>query len=215
MSGKAKEEEEEIWKTYPDYPFIEASNLGRIRTKDRTIIHKDGVKQFIKGKVLKQYHHKNGYMYVGISYKGKKISLRVHRIVATCFLPNPNNLPQINHKDCNRANNNVSNLEWCTAQYNMNYKEKYGISYKEGTPKKATLAINLDTFEILLFKSQREAGEKLGISYQNINKVVKGQRDKAGGYWFAYADENAVEKVRKRFGYNNIAKNVEELMRQN
>ena len=111
-------EQQEIWKPYPKYPWIEASNLGRVRTIDRVITRINGRKQFVKGRVLKQRYDRYSYLYVRININGKRICLKAHRIIAICFIPNPDNLPQVNHIDCNRSNNVVSNLEWCTIQYN-------------------------------------------------------------------------------------------------
>lgn len=121
MVDKA-EEEKEVWKTYPDYPFVEASNLGRVRTKDRTVIRKNGIKCFVKGRTLKQQRDHQGYMYVQFKVNSKQIHLFVHRAVATSFLPNPDNLPEVNHKDNDPTNNATSNLEWCTHEKNMAYK---------------------------------------------------------------------------------------------
>lgn len=58
--------QKEVWKTYPKYHFIEVSNLGRVRTKDRVVTYKDGRKKFIKGRILKQQRDKKGYIYVGL-----------------------------------------------------------------------------------------------------------------------------------------------------
>ncbi len=115
-----------IWKTYPDYPFIEANQFGEVRIKDRYITYKDGRKRLYKGHVLKQYLNKNGYMQVVFSVDKKQVNLYVHRIIATCFIPNSDNLPEVNHIDCDRTNNNLNNLEWCTHEYNNQYREKYG-----------------------------------------------------------------------------------------
>lgn len=204
-------EEEEIWKIYPEYPFIEASNLGRVRTKDRVVIHKNGrkYKQFVKGKVLKQYLRPDGYMEVGFGVDGKSIHLLVHRIVATCFITNPNNLPEVNHKDNDRTNNIMSNLEWCTRKYNEVYKKNFGTELN-----RPVIVINLETFNIFWFESQSEAGRNLGADSSAISKVVKGKLNKTGGYWFCNADENAVEKTRKRFS-DKVARKVEKLIYQN
>ena len=281
MSDKA---EDEVWKVYPDYPFIEASNLGRIRTKDRIVIRKDGRKYPIKGRVLKQRLRPDSYMEVNFRVNNKPVKLLSHRVIAASHLPNPNNLPEVNHKDNDRTNNAVSNLEWCTREYNQDYKEKYGVSAAEavGQPVIAVnletgrvlrfetrseaarklgidvssivkvvkgkanqaggylfaedeseiteeriqkikvkmrflggvIAVNPDTFEVFWFESQHEAARKLDISQGNIPQVVKGHYKTAGGYWFCYVDENAVEKVRSKFGAG-IARKVEELMKQN
>lgn len=205
--------EQEIWKTYPEYPFIEASNLGRMRTKDHWVTYKNGRKQLYKSHVLKQQLSKNGYMYITLSVNGKAVYLLVHRVIAVSFLPNPDNLPEVNHKDNDRTNNAASNLEWCTSRYNMAYKEKYGISAKEATKvlRHPLIAINPEFSEVFWFESQHEAARQLGVNQGNMNEVVKRKRQTAGGYWFCNADENAVEKVRAKFG-DEIAEKVEELL---
>ena len=73
------------------------------------------------------------------------------------------------------------------------------------------IAINLDTFEVFWFESQKEAACQIGINHSHITQVIKGERHKAGGYWFTRADENAVEKTRAKFG-DEIASEVEKLM---
>lgn len=71
--------------------------------------------------LLRQSKDKRGYKLVNVRACTQSVQIKVHRLVALCFLPNPNNLPQVNHKDENPANNNVSNLEWCDQKYNVNY----------------------------------------------------------------------------------------------
>lgn len=209
-------DEEEVWKVYPDYPFVEVSNLGRVRTKDRTVTRSNGRKQFVKGRVLKQRLRLDGYMDVSFQVNGKQFHLLVHRLVATCFISNPNNLPQINHIDCNRSNNIVSNLEWCTNQYNIDYREKYGMSAEKFTKalRKPVIAVDLNGFKVLWFESQSEASRQLGIALSHINNVVKGRKNKTHGYCFCYADESAIEKTMVKFG-DEVAEEVEKLMREN
>lgn len=205
-------EEQEIWKTYPEYPWIEASNLGRIRTKDRYVKCKNGSKRFYKGHILKQWDNGHGYMCVAIYSSGKIADLYVHRIVATCFIPNPNGYLEVNHKDNNPRNNAVSNLEWCTRQYNSDYKKNFGTTSAEvlGQP---AIAVNPETSEVFWFESQSEAARQLGVNRKHVNSVIKGTRNKTGGYWFTNANENAVENARKKFG-DDIAKKVEKLMNE-
>lgn len=204
------DEEQEIWKSFSDYPSLEVSNLGRVRTKDRIVMRKDGTKYPVNGRILKQCFDRHGYLYVCPSVNGKRVHLYLHRMAATCFIPNSNNLPEVNHKDNNPTNNIVSNLEWCTHEQNMAYKEKFGVSSAEalGRP---VVAVNLDTFEVFWFESQREAERKLGVTNQCINGVVKGRRKKTCGHWFCRADEKAIEKVRVRFG-DKIADKVKKLI---
>lgn len=210
------EKQDTVWKTYPDYPFIEVNQFGQVRTRDRYVPLKNGGKRFIKGRILKQQLDNHGYMFIQFNVDKKKIVLRVHRIVAVAFIPNPNNLPEVNHRDNNPANNTVSNLEWCTRKYNIAYREKFGVPAKEASRvlRKSLIAINLETFKALLFDSQTEAGRQLGIDRSDVNKVVRGQRHKAGGYWFCYADENAVKNIRFKFG-DDVANEVRKLMVDN
>ena len=196
-----------VWKTYPEYPFIEANQFGEIRITDRVVTCKNGVKHHYKGHVLKQYINKDGYAYVAFGVNGKLVNLLVHRIVATCFLPNPDNLPQVNHKDCDRTNNSVDNLEFCTGEYNNAYREKYGKACN-----RPVFAVDLKTLEILYFHSQKEAARQLKADRRHINDVLKGLRKQTGGYWFCNVDSEAVEKTRVKFG-DEIAHEVEELMK--
>lgn len=202
--------EQAIWKSYPDYPFIEANQFGEVRIKDRVTIRKNGVKYHVKGRVLKQHFYPNGYMYVKFSVNGKRVYLLVHRIVASVFIPNPDNLPEVNHKDNNPKNNSVDNLEWCTHQENIAYRERCGVSASEalGRP---VFAVNLKTKKVLYFETQSEAARKLGASSGNICNVLKGKLNKTCNCWFCYADKDAVEKTKTKFG-DKVANEVEELL---
>ena len=200
----------EVWKPYPDYPWIEGSSLGRVRTLDRYVRNKNG-KRIVKGRILKQHHTNRGYMDVQLTVNGKRVHILVHRLVAQTFIPNPDNFTEVNHKDGNRTKNCVSNLEWCTHEYNMQYKEKYGVSAAEalGRP---VYAVNLNTLEVSWFPSQSEASQKLSVNDGNLNSVLKGRYKQTGGYWFTYADENAVEATKQKFG-SEVADKVKDLMK--
>ncbi|AZA17295.1 MAG: HNH homing endonuclease (endogenous virus) [Lactobacillus phage ViSo-2018a] len=202
-----------IWRQYPEYPFIEANQYGQVRTRDRVVTCKNGRKRLIKGKVLKQHKDRHGYMCVTFGVDGKFVSRFVHQICATCFLSKPNNFTETNHKDNDPTNNAVNNLEWCSHEYNMAYKEKFGVSAKEATKglRKPIVVFNLETFEVLYFESQREAARQLGISVGDVGDVIKGRRKKTHGFWFCNADESAIENVRAKFG-DKITKKVEKLM---
>ena len=187
-----EKEEETVWRTYPGIDFLQANQFGEIRVIDRYVTYKNGVKHFYKGHVLKQCADRGGYLQVYPRVNGKQVNLLVHRIVATCFLPNPDNLPEINHKDNDPKNNSVSNLEWCTHEYNVAYREKCGKSAAEalGRP---VFAVNLETSEVSFFKTQSEASYKLGVDSRNINSVLKGRLKTAGGYWFT-ENKNEITK---------------------
>lgn len=181
----------EIWKSLPGVPGVEVSTLGRVRTLDRLESSEERT-QFTKGRILKQYNVSDGYLQVNIKVDGKWTMKLVHRLVAQTFLPNPDNLPQINHKNCIRTDNNVENLEWCTPKYNSQYREKYGVSRME-VAGKSVFAINLSTLEVLHFRSQVEASRELGVYVQSINNVIKGRLNQAGGYYFKADDGNGIE----------------------
>ena len=186
----------EIWKSYPYIAGVEVSTLGRVRMLDR-LVSSEKYTRFTKGRILKQYDRKDGYLQVSFRMNGKPIAKKVHRLVAETFIHNPNMLPMVNHLDCDRTNNNVENLEFCTASYNQQYREKYGISRAEalGHP---LFAINLSTLKVLQFKTQHQASRTLGINQGNISNVIKGTQKTAGGYWFVTDDGNAVDVVKSK-----------------
>lgn len=108
----------EEWRPIEVYEGLyEVSSYGRVRSVDRY----DSRNQFRKGKVLSPGKDKNGYLKVVLHCNGKCKTINVHRLVAQAFIPNPDNLPMINHKDEDKTNNNVTNLEWCDVKYNLNY----------------------------------------------------------------------------------------------
>lgn len=191
----------EIWKRHPEYPFVEVSSFGDVRTLDRVVRTR-----LVKGRVLKQYLNRNGYLFVQFSLNGKQVKKKVHRLVAQTFTPNPNNWPEVNHKDCNRTNNNIDNIEWCSRSYNQKYREKYGVSF--GHP---LFAVNLNTMKVSRFSSQSEASRELKISQGNIGMVVRGKLNHARGYWFTNSDNNTIEATKQKFG-DVVADKVKKLM---
>ena len=149
---------------------------------------------------------RNGYLHVCFFTNGKRVCKRVHRLVAETFIPNPNNLPQVNHRDEDVRNNNVFNLEWCDASYNIEYRERFGKS--ERMP---LFAVKLSTLEVLWFPSQHEASRTLGVRQGDINNAIRGRQKTAKGYWFVNADDNAVNLTKDKFG-DSVATEVAELM---
>lgn len=135
----------EEWRDIPNYEGIyQVSNLGRVkrlqREEMRPCIVRNGykVKGFsisISELLLKPSDTRDGYKRVSLCKKGKQEYLRVHRLVASAFIPNPDNKPQVNHLDNNRSNNVVTNLEWCTAKENAEYASKQGrLIGRKGRP---------------------------------------------------------------------------------
>lgn len=112
----------EEWKNVIGYEGLyEVSNTGQVRSLDRYVKYSNGRIHLHKGKVLSSGKDKYGYLAVCLSCNGKQKIIKIHRLVAEAFIPNPNNLPQVNHKDEVKTNNRVDNLEWCDHKYNVNY----------------------------------------------------------------------------------------------
>lgn len=188
--------ETEIWKSHPDIHGIEVSSFGKVRTLDKVASSESGT-FFTKGRILKQNEDSGGYLQVSITADRKRTVKRTHRLVAQTFLPNQDNLPEVNHKNCNRGDNRVSNLEWCTPKYNSQYRENYGISRTEISGH-SLFSINLATQEVSHFRSQGEAGRELGINQGNVTSVVKGRLKQAGGFWFTNADDKAADAIKRK-----------------
>ena len=99
-------------------------------------------------KILKSCVRKDGYMMVGLYKNGYRKNFQIHSLVAETFIPNPNDLPQVNHKDEDKTNNNISNLEWCTAQYNLTYGNRISksiVKRKERDPRGESYKKSMET----------------------------------------------------------------------
>ena len=137
--------------------------------------------------VLPQRTEKQGYKNVTLHKDGKNHTLKVHRLVAMAFIPNPNNYPQVNHKDEDKGNNCLENLEWCTAKYNSNYGTK--IERHKRLVGKTVVQINPITRECVTeYFSIQDASTNTGIDRGSINKCCLGERKTAGGYEWEYKD---------------------------
>ena len=186
----------EIWRDIEGYEGIyQISNLGRIKSLPKLC----GCSSR-QEKILKSLKHRDGYLQVVLCKNKKRKNFKVHRLVAQAFILNPNNKPYINHIDCNRQNNCVDNLEWCTQKENMQYASQLGrmdgTKGKTNNDKKIPLiAINLVTGEETYFDSQHEAARQLNLHSQSINGVLKGKCKRAGNYTFKYIEENKQENT--------------------
>lgn len=168
----------EQWKPIPGYEgYYEQSTFGRTRSVDRTYINSNGIKKTIKGRILKQFKHTGGYVQVCLYKRMKKEKLLSHRLTASVFLPNPDNLPQVNHKDENKQNNCVWNLEWCTAKYNVNYSDVVAN-------KRMPIEVYKDGELVGIFCSQAEAGRHLELDDKKISLCILGKRKHHKGYSF-------------------------------
>ena len=138
----------EIWKRIEDYPNYEVSNLGNVRSIDHCttqINNGTTVNSFYKGKEVSKTPVGRGYLRVVLHKEGKSTGFLVHRLVGKAFIENPNEYPCINHKDGNKKNNSVDNLEWCTYSQNMAYNYKIGISKPLQTDAQITAWSNCQT----------------------------------------------------------------------
>ena len=122
----------EIWKEIPGFEgHYEASNLGRVRSLERKI--KQGnrwgqvVERIQKSRILKPKNSQDGYHEILLYLSGNRHYVRLHRIIAITFLPNPNNKSQVDHKDSNKKNNNLSNLRWVTSKQNSEAASESGL----------------------------------------------------------------------------------------
>ena len=140
------------------------------------------IKNVKNGKILTPFKNHDGYMTYTFCQNRVKKTFRIHRLVAFYFIDNPDTKPYVNHKDGNKVNNNVANLEWCTAQENQAHARSTGLINQE-KPVKAT---NILTGEEIPFKSVSEAGAFLGINKGTIYKVLSGKRNKTHDYSFTY-----------------------------
>lgn len=124
---------EEIWKPIKEYEDLyEVSNLGRIKSKDR--ITRNGKSNYCikKGKILKIGSNSLGYAIIGLWKDKKQRFFQVHRIVAETFIKNSENKKEVNHKDGNKRNNNIENLEWVTRSENVKHAIKHGLLIIKG-----------------------------------------------------------------------------------
>lgn len=168
----------EIWKDIKGYEGLyQVSNLGNVRSL--------GNNKKRKEKILKLSQTPKGYQIVYLSNKNQGKNYYIHRLVASAFIPNPNNLPQVNHKDEIKTNNMVDNLEWCDCEYNINYgtrNDKMNITKKA----KPIYSINITTNEITFYQSAYAAQKQTNISQTSICMCCRGKIKTSGGYKWKY-----------------------------
>ena len=155
----------EIWKDIEGYEGLyQVSNKGRIKSLNYKRTGKEGI---LKGKA-----DKNGYLIVFLYKNRKPKPFLIHRLVAEAFIPNVNDLPEVNHIDENKENNHVENLEWCTRKYNMNYgtRTKRSVENRKGKKHKKHKKHKLKR-QILCI----ETGEIFDTSQDVIDKMFNGK----------------------------------------
>lgn len=178
---------EEEWRPIKGFESLyEVSNLGNVRSLDRVIYSEKRSNQIWKGKQLSiKKKNKGGYHLITLNKNGKQYYFTIHRLVAEAFIPNPLNLPQVNHKDENKSNNRVENLEWCTESYNHNY----GTAIERANLKR-NVSVNQYTLTmefVKQWKSMKDVERELGIGAGNISHCCKHHIKHAGGFIWRYA----------------------------
>lgn len=193
----------EVWKDIEGYEGLyQVSNLGRVKSlkRKRYDINNKKIIYENKIKIIKGQDTKKGYLLVRL-YKNNCYTIKsIHRLVAEAFIPNPDNLPQVNHKDENVANNIVSNLEWCTNEYNINYgsRLKRVSESMKGKNNKSVCQYDMNGNLIKTFDSITIAGKELNISDSGISQCCKNKLKSFHNYIWKYkGDDNNVECTNK------------------
>lgn len=192
----------EEWRTIKDFENYEISNMGRVRSLPHVVTQKAkyGIIYYKReGRILKPSMTK-GYYRLSLSKDGKQYNKQIHRLVAEAFIPNPENLPVVNHKDENPLNNTVENLEWCTVQYNSNYGTAIARKRTKlvGRPKTKehlrkiaeSLSFKVGQFDlegnlINVWSSAREAGRN-GFDQSHVSACCRGVKQTHKGYRWQY-----------------------------
>lgn len=185
--------EQEIWKDIIGYEGIyQISSLGRVKSVSRCVNHINGVRH-VHSKILKP---NSCSLYLNISLSRKCVMNRftIHRLVAKAFIPNPNNLPQVNHRDGNKFNNKVENLEWCSSSDNQKHAYRIGLKKSPNLGRfgslnhssKAIIQYSLTGVPIQEYGSTREASRVTKINQGTIAACARGERVSAGSYKWRY-----------------------------
>ena len=197
----------EEWRPVVGYEGLyEVSNMGRVKSVKRTVWNNSrGCYRTVSERIMKPKDSIWGYLRVGLSKNGKEKWYMIHRLVATAFLENPQNLPEVNHIDEDKTNNNADNLEWCSSSYNLTYNgraEKVGKKVAEKLRgrkqseehikkrSKPIYSINKVSGLVLYWNSAHEASRVLRINQGNITRCCQGKQKTAKGYTFFYANAN-------------------------
>ena len=193
---------EEQWKDIAGYEgYYQVSTMGRIRSLERWIQDRFGMKApyRIPEKILKPKHSQSGYLFVNLSKGGHAHNQRIHRLVAEAFISNPNGLPSVNHKNEDKSDNRVENLEWCTPSYNNEYGTRTQRSQMNQKHRRNVRMLSLDgeilrIFPTCLSAARYITGEPKGKSLRvrvtdnNIRRACRLQRHKSYGYRWEFEE---------------------------
>lgn len=186
--------------------YYEISNKGRVRSVDRYINFR-GNPRFQHGVLLSPHKHK-GYWQVMFSKDGVQTNVLLHQAIAKAFIPNPNNYGYVNHKDENRSNNDVNNLEWCTFRYNLDYGTRVQRSAeKQSTP---IIQLNIDGTFVKEWKSSRDAERNGGFVHGSILKCIDGVQNTHKSFvWITKEKYESMDKEDVMLYCSNIANKID------
>lgn len=187
----------EIWKPVVGYEGLyEVSNLGRVRSVSRIVHTKRGNDEYdyhVKGKVVEPQERRHGYLAVFLygkeSKNGRFTQKSVHRLVAEAFIPNPNGYSEVNHRDENKQNNVLENLEWCDHKQNCHHGtaiKRRVAKQVNGKKSKPVDQLDMNGRYIKTFPSMQEASRN-GYAAANVYRAIHGQYSHAYGYKWRYA----------------------------
>lgn len=170
------------WRDIPNFPHYKINKSGQIKRIDAIIKDSNGLEFFRRGRILSNRKHKNGYIQVDMCENGISHTKFVHVLLATVFIPNPNNLPLVNHIDENPSNNDLSNLEWCNYSYNAKHSiEKIRKSHSK--EQRAVIRIDVFTNKEVRYNGIREAARANKCHHANIRTAILKYRFCAGYKW--------------------------------
>lgn len=182
---------EEIWKNIKGYEGkYQISNLGRVKSIEREYIVGNGI-YHRRERILKQIYDRDKYLRVCLCKNNTKRNYFVHRLVAQAFIPNSNNLPQVNHKNENKSDNSIENLEWCTQIYNVNY----GTAMQRASMSKCKKVnqYDLEGNFIKQWNSLKEISDTIKLNFKTISKCCLGERKTAFGYKWEYSKLKSIK----------------------
>lgn len=171
-------------KYIPDFPNYKITSDGRVLS---CYVPKTSIPSENWFELRQVYDKSCGYMIVTLCHEGVRKNKRVHRLMCEAFLPNPHNKAHVNHKDGNKLNNTMSNFEWATSKENSVHAVQLGLcDARRKQTEVAVLQLDADGNVLAEHVSIHEADRATGVAYQNISKVVRGLRPRAGGYGWKY-----------------------------
>lgn len=185
---------EEVWKDIEGYEgYYQVSNLGRVKIVEREVLRRNGTSMTVNEKILAACG--TPYKHVGLSRDNITDLRRVHRLVAESFIPNPDGLNDVDHINCDKTDNRVSNLRWCSRKQNIQYAQENGLLRPQGYNKwskekqkhysriRRKAIVRSDGKEYLC---TQDAADDLGVTYSVISHVLRGLTETCKGYSFKY-----------------------------